>query len=312
MTLKTIGTLSAAVVLAMAAACGSVETEPAADVVLEPTEITLNVERIVPESIDSTEDGTIFVGNVIGNSVYRVPAGTANTEEFIPNGSNGLERVLGVYADEAHDLLWVCSTGSMPPAVASFNINNGQPVGRYNLPEQNPTACNDIAVSSTGNVYIGETTGGGVVWMAPGGDHLEYLAKDPLLASADGVALLDDRTLIVNGVQTGKLVRVNLKEDGSFEGMTDLTLPRELEGPDGMRTIGPNRLLLAENRAGRMTVVTINGDSVELETLKEGLEGTPAVTATRGMGWIIEGQFNLMRDEAAQPKPYILYGVPLK
>jgi sugar lactone lactonase YvrE len=312
MIMKTLPALGAVALSAAITACSSAGTDTAAEPVAGPTEIILSVERIVPESIDSTEAGSIFVGDVIGNRVYRVPAGTTDTEEFIPGGSNGLERVLGVYADEAHQLLWVCSTGSMPPAVASFDLDTGTPVGRYNLPEENPTACNDIAVSSTGNVYIGETTGGGVAWMPSGGDHLEYLVKDVLLSSADGVALLDDRTLIVNGVQTGKLVRVDLSEDGSFRGMMDLTLSRELEGPDGMRTIGPNRLILAENRAGRMTVASIDGDNVELETLKEGLEGTPAVTATRGLGWIIEGQFNLMQDAEAEPRPFVLYGVPLE
>ncbi len=314
MRFKTIGVLSAAALLSIAAACSSSEPEPEVaeeEVVMEPEELVLDVDRIVPESIDSSEAGDIYIGNVIGNEVYRVPAGTTDTELFIPAGSNGLERVLGVYADEPHDLLWVCSTGSMPPAVASFNLDTGDPVGRYDLPTENATACNDIAVSSDGNVYIGETSGGGVVWMKEGDDHLQYLKKDPLLAGADGVALLNDNTLIVNSVSQHKLIRVDLNDDGSFKDMKELNLSREIVGPDGMRAIGPNQLILAENGGGKMDVVTVDGDNATIETLKEGLEGTPAVTVTRGKGWIIEGQFDLMRDENAVAKPFILYGVPM-
>lgn len=306
------GAMSAAALLAITAACGGAETEVAEEPAeaMPADEIVLNVERIVPESITSDSAGNIYIGNVIGNNVYRVPAGTTDTEQFIASGSNGLERVLGVFADEAHGLLWVCSTGSMPPAVASFDLATGEPEGRYDLPGEGPT-CNDIAVRSDGAVYIGETSGGGVVWKASDSDTMEVLVMDDLLASADGVAILDDNTLIVNGVQTGKLVRVDLNDDGTFAGLTDLTLSRELEGPDGMRTIGPNTLLIGENRAGRMTIATVNGDNVELETLRDGFMSNPGVTAARGMGWSMEGQFALMRDEAAEPMPFILYGAPL-
>jgi hypothetical protein len=102
------------------------------------------------------------------------------------------------------------------------------------------------------------------------------------LAVADDLAFGEKSTVYVNSVTTGKLVRLDLGTDGKSKTITELKLSKPLGRPDGMRSIGKNRLLLAEN-AGNMDIVTITGDRAEVKTIKEGLESTPAVTATRGL-----------------------------
>lgn len=81
-----------------------------------------------------------------------------------------------------------------------------------------------------------------------------------------------------------------------------------------MRTIGKNRLLLAEN-SGKMDIVTFeNPGSATIKTIKEGLESTPAVTATRGMAWIVEGKLNYMMDaqfKDKDPGVFKMFAVPL-
>ncbi len=83
-----------------------------------------------------------------------------------------------------------------------------------------------------------------------------------------------------------------------------------------MRTIGKNRLLMAEN-SGNMDIVTFSGpggQNAEIKTIKEGLEGTPAVTATRGVAWIAEGKLNYRSDPKLKdkdPGTFKIYGVPL-
>lgn len=89
-----------------------------------------------------------------------------------------------------------------------------------------------------------------------------------------------------------------------------------LDRPDGMRAIGPHRLLLAEN-SGKMSIVTFEGPEKQtavLKTLKEGLESTPGVTATKGMAWIVEGKLNYRNDAALKdkdPGTFKMYAVPL-
>ena len=152
--------------------------------------------------------------------------------------------------------------------------------------------------------------------LKPGAATLEVAAKDPLLAGADGLAFGDKVTLYVNSFTTGKLLRLDLGPDGKSKHITDLKLPRALDRPDGMRAIGKHRLLLAEN-SGKMSVVTFAGadmQTVVLKTLKEGLDNTPGVTATRGMAWVVEGKLNYRNDAALKdkdPGTFKMYAVPL-
>ncbi len=63
-----------------------------------------------------------------------------------------------------------------------------------------------------------------------------------------------------------------------------------------------------------MTIVTVTGDTAKIDTIKSGLESTPAVTAARGMAWIAEGKLNYMDDPKLKdknPDPFKLYAVPL-
>ena len=75
-------------------------------------------------------------------------------------------------------------------------------------------------------------------------------------------------------------------------------------------------MLLAEN-AGIMSIVTFSGpggQNADIKNIKEGLESTPAVTATRGMAWIAEGKLNYRNDPTLKdksPDPFKLYAVPL-
>jgi sugar lactone lactonase YvrE len=118
--------------------------------------------------------------------------------------------------------------------------------------------------------------------LKPGAKTLEIAAKDPLLAGADGLAFGDKTTLYVNSFATGKLVRLEIGTDGKPEKVVDLKLYRPLDRPDGLRTIGPHRMLMAEN-SGKMDIVTFDGPEMQnavIKTIKEGLEITPGVTAT--------------------------------
>ncbi len=282
----------------------------------QPTEITLPGARVFPESITSTPDGTLIVGSLGHGYVLRIGPGQTTAEEWIKAGTNGLNSVLGVFADEKNKLLWVCSnklgpTGD-PTAVKTFDLKTGAPKGSYVLPGDR-TLCNDIAVAPDGTAYVTDTFGGAVDMLKPGAQALEVAAKDPLLAGADGLAFGNKTTLYVNSVTANKILRVDLGPDGKSKNITDLKLPRKLDRPDGMRAVGKGRFLLAEN-SGKMSLVKFEGDNVTLTTLKEVTASTPAVTATRGMAWVAEGKLNYMQDPTMKdkdPGTFKMYAVPL-
>jgi sugar lactone lactonase YvrE len=283
------------------------------------TEITLPGTRVFPESITSTADGTLIIGSLGRGNILRIAPGTTTAEEWIKAGTNGLNNVLGVFADEKGKLLWVCSnrfhdTGEAA-AVKTFDLKTGAPKKTYLLPGDD-ALCNDIAISANGAAYVSDTNQA-VVWMLkPGAKALEIAAKDLLLDGADGLAFGDDSTLYVNSVTKNKLLRVELTKAGKSKSVVELKLPRALDRPDGMRTIGPQRLLLAEN-SGTMSIVTFSGagmGTVGIQNLKEGLPATPGVTATKGMAWVVEGKLNLMNDPKLKdqdPGTFKLHAVPI-
>ncbi|HTC87837.1 MAG TPA: hypothetical protein VK686_06030 [Bryobacteraceae bacterium] len=283
------------------------------------TEITLPGTRIFPESITSISDGTLIVGSLGHGNVSRIAPGTAMVEEWIKPGTGGLNQVLGVYADEKGKTLWVCSNNlenkGEATAAMAFDLKTGAPKGTYPLPGDG-TLCNDIAAASDGTTYFTDTRQGSVLMLKPGGKSLEIAAKDPLLAGADGLAFGEKTILYVNSVSAGKLLRLDLGPDGKSKSVIELKLSRPLDRPDGMRAIGKNRLLLAEN-SGKMSIVTFEGEGLHnavITTIKEGLESTPGVTATRGMAWIVEGKLNYRNDPAFKDKDpglFKMYAVPL-
>jgi sugar lactone lactonase YvrE len=281
--------------------------------------ITLPGTLVYPESITSTADGTLFVGSLGHGNVMRIAPGTKTAEEFIKPGSGGLNQVLGVFADEKCKTLWVCSNNleqkGEATSVKAFDLMKGTIKGTYPLPGD-PTLCNDIAVAPDGSAYITDTRQGTVLMLKPGAKNLELAAKDPLLEGADGLAFGETRILYVNSVSKNKLLRLDLGLDGKAMAVTELKLSRAVDRPDGMRAIGRNRLLLAEN-SGKMSIVTFEGPKMEnaaIKTIKEGLESTPGVTATRGMAWIVEGKLNYRNDAAMKgkdPGQFKMFAVPL-
>jgi len=283
------------------------------------TEITLPATRIFPESITSTADGTLIIGSLGHGNVLRISPGKTTAEEWIKPGTGGLNGVLGVFADEKGKTLWVCSNNlegkGEATAVMAFDLKSGAPKGTYRLPGD-MALCNDIAVGSDGTAYIADTRQNSLLMLKPGAKTLEVAAKEPLLAGADGLAFGDKTTLYVNSVTAGKLLRVDLGPDGKSKKVTDLKLSRPLTAPDGMRAIGAHRLLLAEN-SGKMSIVTFEGPEMQnavIKTIKEGLESTPSVTATRGMAWLIEGKLNYRNDAALKdkdPGTFKMVAVPL-
>ena len=283
-----------------------------------PTAITLPATRIFPESMTSTKDGTLIIGSLGHGNILRIAPGKTEAEEWIKPGTGGLNSILGVLADEKDKLLWVCSNKfdgkGEATAVKTFDLGSGAPKNTYPLPGAK-ALCNDIAIADDGTAYISDTDQAAVFMLKRGANTLVEAAKDPLLAGADGLAFADETTLYVNSVTTNKFLRLDIGPDGKAQSVVELKTSRPLGNPDGMRTIGKDRLLMAEN-SGVMSIVTFSGaqkDTAVFTNLKEGLEGTPAVTATKGMAWIIEGKLEYQdgNKKGQDPGTFKLAAVPL-
>jgi len=285
------------------------------------TEITFADGRIFPESLTSTKNGTLYFGSLGQDSVYRAAPTVSKATVWIRPKANGLQTVLGVFADEPAGTLWVCASaagGRGAPvvgetAVKAFSLKDASFKASYAFPGSG--LCNDIAVAKDGTVYATDTTGARVLRLKKGARSLDVWAADPmLLGAADGVALLADGAVYVNSVGQGTLLRIPVKPDGTAGTITKLETSRPLQMPDGMRSVGNKTMLLVEG-AGRLDEVTINGDKAEIKVLKEGLTGPTAVTLAGGIAYVSEARLNFRNDPKLRdqdPGPFRAVGVPYK
>jgi sugar lactone lactonase YvrE len=285
-------------------------------------EVTFADGRIFPESLTSTKDGTLYFGSLGLDSVYRAESKASQAKVWIKPKSNGLQTVLGVFADERAGVLWVCASAAGgrdgapvvgETALKAFNLKDGSFKTSYAFPGNG--LCNDVAVARDGTVYATDTTQARVLRLKKGASALDVWASDRmLLATADGIALLADGAVYVNSVGQGTLLRIPVKSDGSAGPIVKLTTSQPLMQPDGMRSVGSRTILLVEG-AGRLDEVTIDGDKAQIKTIKDGLTGPTAVTLAGGMAYVSEARLNYRNDPKLRdqdPGPFRAVGVPYR
>lgn len=291
--------LVAAASVALAVASGCAAPSPQA---VERGDITIDGSNVHPESMSSSADGSLFVGSMNG-IIYRAgPGDTLATPFITPSPDNGLRAVFGVLADDAGGRLWVCSIANpfaraegppQPSEVAAFDLASGALVGRWPFPAPGGT-CNDIAIGPDAAAYATDTPGGRILRLAQGAEALEVVASHPSLVGIDGIAFAADGTMYINNVRSHTLWRVELTADAAAPGLTQLNANREMDGPDGLRPVGPNRFVQAEGPGGRITLVTIEGDEAQIEVIRDGLQSTPAATLVGDTVYTIEGKIDYL------------------
>ena len=257
------------------------------------TQVTISDSGVVAENITSSRDGTVYFGSMAKGTIYRAAPGASRAEPWILASTAGLTRVLGVLADDKTNTLWVCQNATDgrdgapvvgQTALRSFDLKSGVAKGTYPFPP-NSRICNDIAVSADGTAYASESYGGRVHRLKPGATALEVWASDEQLNVIDGLSFLADGSLYVNTFNTGKLFRIPVNPDGSAGTIVPIETSLPLVRPDGLRTVGPQTLIQAEQQ-GRVAELTINGNRAEVRVVEDGL--------TRASGVTVVGNFALV------------------
>ena len=273
------------------------------------TDILLGT-RVFPESIASDAAGNLYVGSN-GGTIYRVRAGAKQAEPWImPSAENGLRSLFGVFADEGRKVLWACAIPNMfaqprqtgTSALKAFDLATGALKASYDFPADKPSACNDIAVARDGTVYASETLSGRILVLRRGANALALFADSPDLVGIDGIAIAGDGKIYINNVRKNLFQRVDTKPDGSYAGLTPITLSDALNGPDGLRSMGGNRFLQAEGPGGRVAIITVEGDKANVTPVKTGLESSPGVAQVGQVGYAIEGKANYLIDPNLRDK----------
>lgn len=272
---------------------------PAED--LKPIEIP--GDQAYPESMSAASDGTIYISSLASGGIARVKPGSAKAEPWIKPGAFETRSTFGVLVDEPSKTLWVCSNdvssfgvpgpSSVPGGhLKGFDLATGEGKLSAAFPGK-ATVCNDMVVAADGTLYVTNSAAPQILRLKPGAKELDIWVENDLLVpkngtGLDGIALGSDGNLYVNTFGGGEFFRIDVK-DGVPGAVTKLATSRPLKFPDALRQLTGNTFLMAEG-AGTLDRVTVGGDKVTIETLKDGLNGPTSLAKIGSTVWVGEGQ----------------------
>lgn len=257
-------------------------------------EIVIHDERSQPENLAVGPDGTLYVGSAGSPYIYAVKKGATTATRFIDASGAGVGTFFfGVLADPASNTLWTCQltpvAGTTPvrriTALRGFDLKSAAPKLSWTLPGDNST-CNDFSVGPDKALYITDTANQKIFRLAPGAQAAEIYLDHRTLLGIDGITFLNG-TLYVNNVFFNKLYRVPVGADGKPGAPVDIWMDAPVRGPDGMRAAN-GKLFLAENAAGKISSLTINGDTAHVTVIKEGLQTPTGVEPAGDALWFTE------------------------
>jgi sugar lactone lactonase YvrE len=252
-------------------------------------------EKSEPESLTMAPGGTLFVGSASTPFVYKVARGSNTAEKFVDASAEGPGTFFfGMLADAGAKTLWTCQltpVGDTRPvkrhtSLRGFDLSTGAQKVRWDLPGENST-CNDFSLGPDKALYISDTANGKIYKLPAGASTADLFLEDTAsLRGIDGITFLNG-TLYVNNVITSKLYRIPVDAAGKAGQAVEIPTDQPIKGPDGMRAAN-GKLLLAENGNGRISVITLSGDTAKVTVIKEGLKRPTAVEPAGDTIWIAE------------------------
>jgi hypothetical protein len=285
-----------------------------------PQTVTVDAEKVFPESMTSGADGSLYFGSIGNKMIYRAAPGSDKAEPFVQPGTDGVQSTFGVYADSKTNTLWACSNvlgapGGPPATLYAFDLKTGAARGHYPFVTAGGL-CNDIATTADGTTYATDTQNMQVEVLKKGATALTVWAGadgglGPKGGAVDGISVLGKR-IIVNELAASKLFGVEIGKDGAAGTPVEITLDRPISRPDGMRTFGKSAVLIVEGgEGGKLEKVTFDGNNGKVELIKQGYaDGPVAVTVVGTTAYVCEGQLSAMMRRpgssapVAAPKPF--------
>jgi hypothetical protein len=266
----------------------------ASSAIAGPSGITIQDDKSQPENLALGPDGVLYVGSASSPFVYRLNKGATSATAFVdarPAGDGTF--FFGVLADAVTGTLWTCQLtpvpGSTPTrrmsALRGFDLTSGAAKLSWTLPGDNST-CNDVSIGPDKALYISDTANQKIFRLAPGAQVPELYLDDRHLLGIDGITFLDG-TLYVNNVAFNKLYRIPRDADGKPGKPVDIWMDAPVQGPDGMRA-AHGKLFVAENGGGRISSLTINGDTAHVTIVKDGLKSPTGVEPAGDTLWFTE------------------------
>ena len=254
----------------------------------EPKLVVTTDPQSQPESVTVAPDGSLILGSASKPVIYRAAMGESQAHIFIDVSGDG-ENVsfLGVLADGPTNTLWACEIIGLGKdrhsILRSFDLTSAAPKFHWPLPGD-INLCNDFVIGPDRALYVSDTFGNRIFRLRPGASEPELLIQDRTLDGIDGITFLGGE-LYVNNVISNNLYRIPLDQTGKAGTSVQLWPDRPIKGPDGMRAYH-GKLYLAENKNGRASVVTVNGDQATAVTILDGPTQPTAIEPAGDTLWV--------------------------
>ncbi|MGR1579899.1 hypothetical protein ACSSNL_00390 [Thalassobius sp. S69A] len=290
------------------------------------TAIPLPDPAFAPEGISADADGNLYTGSLTQGRLIAISAKDHSVRDFAPAGANGMVTVVGLHV--AGDTVFACSsdpgisalTGTAAPALVAFDRVTGAASGRYELPAGG-AFCNDIAQLPDGTILATDSFAPRIYALAPGGDQLEIWLEDAQFSgegfNLNGIAY-DDGAVYALRYNTGTLHRIAIEQNGQSGAVSQVALPRNIHGADGLTALGNGRFLIVEGgglsagATGALLGVTLNGDAATIDTIAADLNVPTTATVIGTQAYVIEGQLDHLFDPSAGPAdPYRILKIQL-
>jgi hypothetical protein len=253
----------------------------------EPKLVVTTDPQSQPESVTQAPDGSLFLSSVSKPVIYRSAKGEAQAHVFVDASAEGTVSFLGVLADGQTNTLWACEIigagKDRHSVLRSFDLSSAAPKFRWPLPGST-NLCNDFVVGPDRALYISDTFGSRIFRLKPGASEPELLIEDRTLDGIDGITFLGS-DLYVNNVISNNLYRIPLDQAGKAGAPVQIWPDRPIKGPDGMRAYN-GRLYVAENKNGRASMITVNGDQATVVTVLDGLTQPTAIEPAGDTLWV--------------------------
>jgi sugar lactone lactonase YvrE len=283
--------------------------------------INITPERFFPEGVAVDKRGNFYIGSMELGSVHIAQPNSEESESFIEaDATNELMSVIGLYVDDASDILYVCSSdagnspqaGTAQAAIKAFQLPDGDFVASYEWPQYSGTLwtdevpegvngfCNDMTMDADGNLYATDSWYPRILRLPAGGDALEEWAVAPIFHPTDDPWHLNgididqsSNVLYVVENHPGTLYSVPIQSNGSAGTPKKVEVsPRALLNPDGLKVAAPNLLVTAEggNAGGGVSVVRVDGKNATVEEVISGFDQVAALALREGSAWVVENQ----------------------
>lgn len=161
----------------------------------------------IPEGIAYDAIGKKFyVGSTYRRKIVEVTV-DGIVRDFVPEKGHGLWGVIGMEVDPVRRLLWAntANTGSLTPmidpdpvtegktALLKLDLKTGELIKKYETGnKENARFFNDVAIASSGDVYISESRAGEVYKISAQKDQLELMIAGGEMDFPNGLALSSD------------------------------------------------------------------------------------------------------------------------